>query len=261
MLHGIPGSILSEHQRIAYDFSCEVLEDVPNSRSRNVDLSAETVILPSFLRFKYPLQHLEVTQVLLGHILRGTDVTDDEKAKQIYLWIVHNLSYSHNILPDYSVLTTGSGTCIQLTRLFINLLRLLGIPAREQCGALITRGNSHIEVSTVSWVHSPFAHTWAEVFSTLRGWYSVDFIVMGYGNWLLTPLNASPSLRGEIGAHANDFLDYYFGGLDPHRIHTHRLASALVPIGASDETPRGEMLHELLRSIRHELTCSFEVST
>jgi hypothetical protein len=210
-----------------------------------------------YVRFGFPNSYLEKTKGLLDHIL-GIEPSDPEtNTKRIYLWMVQNLSYANAppALPDYSILDTGIGTCVQLTRLFANLLYLLGIPVREQCGALMGRPNSGWETITISRGYSPFVHTWAEVYLEQRGWVPVDFIVMGYCERQANDINVDLDLRSELTAQSPVLTEYYFGNLDPYRVYANRYHNRIPPL-MSARAENFRVPREFLLHLHHRLSCS-----
>jgi hypothetical protein len=254
----VPGELCLRNARIiGYEFECDVAEDcTPGSDTAPACIIDETdVPRPRDLRFAYPAAYLERTASLLEHILGGSRAAPEDDVRRIYRWVIENLSYAPTQLPDYSILDAGIGSCVHLTRLFINLVRLRGVPARERCGALMSRSTSPTEVVTVTLGHSLFSHTWAEVFLDGRGWFPIDFVVICYGKWRANRLNVSPALRADLVAESQELLDYYFGNVDPYRIYANTSMNRIPPVvaeGLSNQRGCGElMIH-----VHHRLVCS-----
>ncbi len=160
------------------------------------------------------------------------------------------------------VLETGFGPCIQLTRLFVNLCRLMRIPAREQCGATFGRmpdpaAPHRTELHARG--YSPFNHTWAEFYSPSHGWTALDLtLAYSLGRRLLTPSNIpDEQLRAQLIAETAFYDDYYFGRVDPFRVYADERANKVptYPIlhtGAGWKSPS-----TVIAQTRHRLVCEF----
>ena len=180
--------------------------------------------------------------------------------RAIYDWILENVpSRVVNRDADFG-LECGLGSCFHRARLFTNLCRLAGIPARERSGAILGRrlgGDGSRQTEQVMRGHSAFLHTWAELHDPSRGWVPADFLGWSYGARAVTEENVgSLALRREIARRSSRYDDYYFGSLDPHRIRVGEGANRLVtyPIGRAnlDLTT----LRRLLWDTRHRLSCA-----
>jgi glycosyltransferase involved in cell wall biosynthesis len=255
----VPGSLCIDHGgQIGYEFECDVVEELfPGEatgsickRERGNGTESE------HLHFGFPASYLDKSLSLLDHILEGRPADAASDVQRIYHWVLENASYASTPLPDYSILDTGIGTCVQLTRLFANLVRLRGVPVREQCGALMLRNTSRSDIVTIAREYSPFAHTWAEVCLDSWGWVPVELVVMGYGDWQLTASNVTSELRSEMVAHTPELAQYYFGSIDPYRVYTSSYANKVPPIVVQGSVENHCLFQELLVHINHRLTCS-----
>jgi GT2 family glycosyltransferase len=261
IIANVPGSLCIAHgNQIAYEFECDIAEQRLN---KNMKADAYPHKLAEErrgdeLKVTLPASSLAKAKALLDHILEGAESDVKADVEQIYRWTVKNLSYSNTPLPDYSVFDTGMGTCVQLSRLFLNLLRLRGVPAREQCGALMTQHTSESDLVTVGRGHSPFSHTWVEVNVDDWGWCPVDLIIMGYGEWQLTPFNVGDDLRCEMVARSPALTDYYFGSIDPYRVYSSGWANKIPPIAIVAAAERERNHRELLVHVHHRLTCRMD---
>jgi hypothetical protein len=259
IIANVPGSLCTAHgNKIAYKFECDIAEKLVD---KNMEAGAHRhttaeEIRSDELKVTLSAPYLGRAQALLDDILEGRKSDAETDVERIYRWMLKNLSYANTPLPDYSVLDTGVGTCVQLTRLFINLVRLRGVPAREQCGALMLQHASGSELMTVGRGYSPFSHTWAEVNLDNWGWCPVELIVMGYGEWMLTAFNVGRDLRCEMVAQTPELADYYFGSIDPYRVYTSGWANRIPPIAVVDNADRRRDYRELLVHVHHRLTCS-----
>jgi UDP:flavonoid glycosyltransferase YjiC (YdhE family) len=124
-----------------------------------------------------------------------------------------------------SVISRGEGHCVTLSRAFIALCRLRGIPAREACGALFGYPKRDGVYQASTYNEPMLGHTWAEIFIEGKGWMPVEFHGIVIGDNARTADNATdPLLRQAIAANGAAYRDYYFGHLD----HTRMLLSTSV---------------------------------
>jgi GT2 family glycosyltransferase len=256
LLTGIPCSLVTRNGgQVSYDFECDIREGILLA-DRQPDAGSQKDAEPMYLRFTFPPERLKKTESLLDNILEGGASDAEADVRRIYAWIITNLSHASTPMRDHSVLDTGIGTCVQLTRLFINLVRLRGVPAREQCGALMVRRGATGKIDTVTLEYSPFAHTWAEVQLEGRDWCPVDFMVMRYSKREVTPYNVGRETEAELQEQTPRLVDYYFGNIDPYRIYTNSYANRISPIsiakGRVDPVSYGVMLSQL----QYHLSCS-----
>ena len=105
---------------------------------------------------------------------------------------------------------------------------------------------------------SPFKHTWAEFYIQGQGWTAVDFCAWLYGSRNLTNRNVRDAgLRNEVLAETKLRDAYYFGNLDPYRIHTSaRVLESDVSLAYSNGT--GLSVSKVQKSIRHCLRVKAE---
>jgi transglutaminase-like putative cysteine protease len=71
----------------------------------------------------------------------------------------------------YDVYCQRCGVCQDFANLFINMARLLGIPARYVCGYLFTGNNGNQGASRAS---SDASHAWAHLYIPNIGWKGFD---------------------------------------------------------------------------------------
>jgi hypothetical protein len=254
-----PWSEGSSSIRLSYEFECEVHERL-DGMAIEEEMSG-VWLRPALKAAEYP----KAKAIIKGLDLDAT-MSAEESARRIYNWI-HKCTKFYEVAPEHAnIWDTGIGACIDQARVFINLCRLARIPAREQCGALLTRradtaNERFAEVRTI--YYSPFAHTWAEYHVNGRGWLPVEFCNWGYGARCMTPCNVeSGDLRKEITATTDECDEYYFGNLDPYRIHASARSNRThVSLKMRDdrnvEKARSATLvgWEMRRCIKHVLRC------
>ncbi len=152
---------------------------------------------------------------------RGVD-----KARRLYEGLAHSKRFKKTnekcqclACSTAIALSDGGGHCITLSRAYIALCRMLGIPAREATGGLAVapQGPDRYGISTYD---TPvFGHTWVELYLEETGWWPVEFHGIALGRHAMTEDNvADPVLRQRIERHSEAFLEYYFGHLDCHRV-------------------------------------------
>ena len=205
----------------------------------------------------YPLTALTQLRSLLQRIPVEKGSTPTETARAFYLYVLNHTNRLQSTLPDFSIVTTGFGPCIHRVRLFVNLCRLMGIPARERCGApfqgpVDPAAPSRLEIRERGF--SPFLHTWAEFYDPSRGWTPVELMAWGCGERIMTSQNVTdPALRHELERDTHAFDDYYFGALDPYRIHCSSEVNCQAPYPVIEEAERVAQ-HKLFWHTRHRLS-------
>jgi hypothetical protein len=242
--------------RVGYRFRCRVREFCRSSP----DGAEACVTAPSAacLRPSYPRWVMDELRNLPPLRRLPSSATPSRRARQIYAWMLENLQFCCVPGPDYLAVATGRGTCIELTRLFVNLCRLSGVPARERWGALFGFANPDDTASSDDAV-TPFGHTWAEFFHSPRGWIPVETIPVGHGSREVTAHNfPDEALRAQFSSETPLYDDYFFGNLDPFRIHGSRYALDL-PAVAIQRDGRWAALPPDLRLV-NRLSARWQVS-
>lgn len=214
---------------ISYDFECFVHEFAPVETREPPPSQAE---LSRFLRPSMPKEYLLRAKALLKQIITGEGGDAYTVARLIYQWIQHNVVFLETPFPYpyYLILDTGLGPCMQQTRLFINLCRLMGIPAREQVGALLPYDFS-LSISQSSIARgvgfSPFIHTWSEFYDAARGWVPIE--IHGFGRKCVTGLNVTDPrrLRQLEEAYDDIYRPLIFGSMHPFRVYCSEQANKL----------------------------------
>ncbi|HLF28783.1 MAG TPA: glycosyltransferase [Anaerolineae bacterium] len=244
--------------RISYEFACTLREHISQERFGDAPSDGN---LSRFLRPTYPPAQLVKAQDILKKIFRGPVDNSYAIACAIYAWVLNHTVYLQSHLNDYLILETRFGPCVHLARLFVNLCRLMRVPAREQCGALFGRASSPEtprRVEATGRVYNVLNHTWAEFYTPTHGWAPVDFTANDLGRRILSPVNVTDArLRAQIARETEVYDDYYFGNLDPFRLYTTAQANQLptYPIVKSKIDP--ETFQRLITQTRHSLTCDF----
>ena len=128
-----------------------------------------------------------------------------------------NQSFEYSVV---AVLNDAGGHCLTLSRAYIALCRLEGIPAREVCGALIGYPTTTTDrYASEAYKESIFGHTWVEIFLEDRGWLPVEFHGIAIGRNAATQYNVTePDLRALIDENSDPYFDYYFGQVDNQRL-------------------------------------------
>ena len=247
---------------LRYAFECNLheylisehgVQSTPPSSSNGLpDGSAQ------YLKPTYPATSLPQAEALLKKIFAGPARDSHAVARAIYLWILNNRRYLQSFLADYLILETGFGPCVQMARLFVNLCRLMRVPAREQCGALFGRAISPDDPQrtvVTGRSYNILTHTWAEFYSPRYGWVPVEFAAADFGRHLLTALNVEDeSLRAQMVRETDLYSGYYFGNMDLFRIYSgEQVSQPTYPLIKSKLPP--EALKMLMLQTRHRLVC------
>ncbi len=204
--------------RLGYKFTCRVQEFDEALPDEAMTSDMALWLRPLTLAGKPALRRL------LRGILPTAQPSPETSARLIYEWMLDHTEFRANPNAFDAVATarTGMGHCIQLARLYVALCRLARVPARERCGVLIDwhRPGDRPLSAEIRLVGQPFAHTWAEFHCPGKGWTPVDMISVAHGQRVVTPWNfPDEELRRRMCAEQAGHDAYYFGGLDPFRIH------------------------------------------
>ncbi len=241
---------------IHYAFECNLREYL---LAENEDEIASMIGGSQYLKPTYPSSQLNKMEAILKKIFARPAGDSYAIAQTIYIWILNNKRYLRSFFADYQILDTGFGPCFHLSRLFINLCRLMRVPAREQCGAMLGRPlapNKPQHTVVTERAVSALAHTWAEFYTPLQGWVPVEFSATSFGKHVLTATNVkSKALRDQMDRETNLYSNYYFGNMDPFRIYTSEQASQVptYPLVKSKMAP--DALKMLVLQTRHRLVC------
>ncbi len=242
--------------RLRYEFECDLREHLLAENDEEPTPLANSA---EYLKPTYPAAQLPKAEALLKKILMRPAEDSYSIAHMIYTWILDNRRYSLSFLADYLILETGFGMCGHLARLFVNLCRLMRIPAREQYGVLFGRMLSsdtpHRTVVTGR-AHNILTHTWAEFYTPQHGWVPVEFIAVSFGRHILTATNVEDErLREQLTRETGLYDAYYFGNIDPFRIYGNQQAgwAPNYPLVKSKMTQ--DALKMLSLQTRHRLVC------
>ena len=140
----------------------------------------------------YPTGTLPQLQALLKRIQVNQALDTRDSAAKIYRYLLDNIRFMQTTLPDFCMVSTGFGPCVYQARLFVNLCRLLRIPARERCGAVFEGPcdpKTPSRVAMEKYGFSPFLHTWAEFHDPERGWTPVEMMTWSLGKRVMTERN------------------------------------------------------------------------
>jgi glycosyltransferase involved in cell wall biosynthesis/transglutaminase-like putative cysteine protease len=245
-------------RKIGYAFQCNVREV---TTAQTPDDAEHFANLSHYLQPAFNAEYLAKARRLLARIDLESEADAYVNARAIYLWILNNTSFYETPLPDFYCLDTGFGSCVHQASLFVNLCRLANLPARERCGGILSKAPSseRTVIETCTRGFSPFTHTWTEFHTAQYGWVPVDFIGWGYGGRLMKAHNITDErLRAELKKDTALYDDYYFGSLDPFRIHTGEAVNK-TPLYCFElgnrKKPTAAWHQQLLAKTRHALRC------
>jgi UDP:flavonoid glycosyltransferase YjiC (YdhE family)/transglutaminase-like putative cysteine protease len=160
------------------------------------------------------------------------------------------------------VFAETGGHCITLSRAFIALCRLIGIPAREVSGALAGYPAGEGRFEMTSYNEPLFGHTWAEIFIAEYGWVPVEFHGIVIGALAMTAENVTdPELRNHITAQGDRYLDYYFGNLDCHRVVCSNSVKAIPQVLVQKANSTSIPQAAPPRVIKYECSLTFECTS
>lgn len=222
--------------RISYDFEYDIFEHVPvNSQSQ---IEREDENQESFLKPGLQADFKERALSILNRIIPDESADAYHKARSLYNWTWDNFEFIEFQLAFSDLLYTGYGACISRIKLFISLLRLAGIPSREQSGVFFGdgiytgRSMSYFQQTNAS---TPFMHTWAEFYTPEFGWTPVsEFEAPTRVNSIAV---LSDDDRQKVVRGSRRRCRSAFGSLDPFRIYGSTQANRLptYPIVKTDK--------------------------
>ena len=222
-MYGFECDVPSGSRPLEFHYACQLSVREQNDRGDGSELTGgarrgylevqpEVARLPEVIQFR--------------RSLAGADHSSAVRARAIYDALIDNRRFrktkdkSHSMLYcTASVLGGSSGHCVTMSRAFMALCRLEGIPAREVSGALVgyPHGDGGFEMKT--YCEPIFGHTWVEIFLEGKGWVPVEFHSIVIGGQALTEHNVRDSaVRTLIAESTKPYQDYYFGNLDNHRL-------------------------------------------
>lgn len=241
---------------IRYEFTCRLREQ------RMAPGGAPVAVLPEFLKPTFPPTHLPRAEAILKKIFPAPVADPARIARAIYAWVLDNAQFFQGAFPDHLILELGMGPCVHLVRLFVNLCRLMRIPAREQSGVMLgtmaplPAGGRRLELAERG--YSVMSHTWAEFYAPPYGWTPVEFAASGYGRRVLTAANvADDDLRQRLRDETAFFDDYYFGNLDPFRVYASPQVNRVVTYPLFKARMERAALKVLMWQTRHRVVCDF----
>ena len=174
-----------------------------------------------YKRFTRSEQHVRVTPQIraLAEKVVADETNPYGKARRLYDWVVEHIPYSgiwpwrESIFSPFGsgseeVMLRQSGDCVIQSQFYAALCRSVGVPARVCGGFIFIPGIQN-------------DHFWTEVYLPGHGWMPVD-----------TTACEAALLVPELTAKQKRTLrDFFFGRLDPYRMHNHRsrLGQPLVP--------------------------------
>ena len=234
-------SYLAPHAGFFYAYTCSI---DPSTKTLEFSYSCEVEVhnLPMAGRVPAPLtpsEHRHYTEIedslSRSHLVRDflddlhldkPDLSEIDKARRLYERLVRSKRFQKTnekcqCLGCSTAMTLhdDSGHCITLSRTYMGLCRLLGIPAREATGGLAVapQGPNRYGISTYDM--PIFGHTWVELYTSETGWLPVEFHGITLSSHAMTSDNvADPLLRQRIEEYSEAFIDYYFGHIDCHRV-------------------------------------------
>lgn len=114
----------------------------------------------------------------VGEIIGTAQISNAEKVRLIYQYVVSTLKYDPSRLSDdierlgavTALNNPSSAVCMEFTDLFITLTRAAGIPARELDGFAYTSNPSLRPLS----LDRDILHSWPEYWDETKGWVMVD---------------------------------------------------------------------------------------
>jgi len=253
---------------LRYQFSCTTREYLlsehaplasPHVGQSTVQNGGNEGGLAQYFKPTYPAAQLPKAEALLKKIFAGPVRDSQAIARDVYIWILNNRRYLQTFFADYQIIETGFGPCMQQARLFVNLCRLMRVPAREQCGAMFGRALNPNDLRCMVVTgrsYNILTHTWAEFYHPRYGWVPVEFSAADFGRHLLTAKNvADESLREQMIRETDLYTRYYFGNQDPFRLYSSDQAGQVPTYPLVKSKMGQDALKMLALQTRHRLIC------
>lgn len=205
--------------RVGYSFRCCVREGTGGPAG------PEAPLQPFPLSEKYSAR----VDAILGSLFPAADPLPDSKvrARRIYDWILDHIAFRWSERAGLFALDARAGNCAHRIRLFSLLCQRAGLTVRERSGVLAGDLHSQGTHDGRRWAVTeradrghPLSHVWAEVFLGEEGWLPMDFFGADSGRRMMTLANVrDPATRQRLRAWSPPLDDYYFGSVDPYRLH------------------------------------------
>lgn len=129
----------------------------------------------------------------LAKNIKSQTTSPDAAIKETIRYVVNNIRYSSQITVPYcyeekasSVLSSGIGDCVSMSRLVTALLRAQGIPART-VGGCLTSKRCDILFATIPYAEAQvtpmvegdykkrgFLHEWVNAWTPSKGWFYIE---------------------------------------------------------------------------------------
>ena len=236
-----------ELAELCFEFSLEI---VPQSRATDVPNPKTDLALP------HGGAGLDRARRLAAELARSHELDTAEAVVEMM-----DRMMSYGVLPArfpyHATLSTGTGVCLHQVQTQVLLLRLLGIPARQACGALLPPGGEDEpvidkRVRSSSW--SPFRHAWTEAFiESEAAWVPIERRSYGLGTVNDTTV-PDPDTAAAI-RHAV-YKRYPFGTIDPYRLIASP-RSAMLALMTPPEGVDRAALAPIFSSCFHEIKATF----
>ena len=222
-MYGFESEVHSDSRPLEFSYSCELSvreqgmgegerELTEAERHNHLEVDPEIARLPEVIQFRQRLAPADDSPAAMARAIY------DELARSRRFRKTKDRS--HNMLYcTASILSGNSGHCVTMSRAYMALCRLEGIPVREISGALAgyPSGNGAFQMKT--YCEPVFGHTWVEIFLEGRGWMPVEFHSIVIGEQALTKGNViDDGTRALVAENSKRYHDYYFGNLDNHRL-------------------------------------------
>lgn len=130
----------------------------------------------------------------LAREIKQSTSSPEQAIKETIKYVAQNIKYSSKITVQYcyderasTVLQTGSGDCVSMSRITTALLRAQGIPARTMGGCLSFKTRCSILFSTVPYQDAQvtelsegdfkkrgFLHEWVEAWTPSQGFFLIE---------------------------------------------------------------------------------------
>lgn len=243
--------------KIAYDFEYDIFEHVP-AEAQAVN-KTDAYIDDAYLRHGLPDAFMDQATSILHRVIPDNTADTYYKVRSVFNWAWSNFEFVEFSLASFELLNTGYGGCGAMVKLVISLLRVAGIPCREQSGTFY--GDGYYTGPSMSYLQqtigsSPFMHTWAEFYTPEREWTPICEFESPTRLTFLTMLSEED--RQKVMHESQRRCQAIFGSISPFRTYGSEQANRLptYPIVKSDQGWHADP--DLTAATLHSVRCHME---
>jgi hypothetical protein len=160
---------------VSYSFEYDIYESVPHDKDRSRDHAGED--FGQYLKPGVPEEFIPRIDAIIRRVAPDASASPYQRVRSLYNWVWDSFEFLEVPGAQYELINTGYSACLPRIRLLISLVRLAGVPIREQTGVYFGDGiytGPSMDYFQQTIGTTPFVHTWAEFFTPEYGWLPVS---------------------------------------------------------------------------------------